>query len=511
MNATFWFKDAATLGVSCAGSELALLRHVLTYDDPEVVEKISRLRRRRNWYARRGDDELWKAEMEGLKSQVKVCLLKSCGDHYETMSGFADRLRRRGYVCTHDIRGFDFDSIGFPIVGKQLPPRYYQREAAQALLEARHAGISLPTGGGKSWIITDIVRRLGDRTIVMAPSVSIARQLYRELLRVFGPKRVGLYGDGSKHSDKQIVVGIAASLTKADGKHLENLKKVKVFIADESHLTPARTFEHVCQSIAKDAIFRCFLSATQMRNDGTEIVLEGIVGPIVYEKTLKELVEDQRGPFLARPRFFTVPVRSPKVFWSADWQEMAGVHLWGNKELHKKAAQLANKFVATHKVPVLILIDHVDQLQHLQGWLEHPFQFAHGPLDKERAKTLESRFHKVDNEALVEEFNAGRLPILVGTSCITTGTDLRPTAAIIWLMSGESEIKVRQGIGRGTRLVEGKTDFAFVDFDVDIPGIDVDVGRYGEAIDEKRTNPLKRHYRTRSKIYAEWEHKRLAL
>jgi superfamily II DNA or RNA helicase len=37
---------------------------------------------------------------------------------------------------------------------------------------------------------------------------------------------------------------------------------------------------------------------------------------------------------------------------------------------------------------------------------------------------------------------------------------------IIYLMGGKSEIQVKQAVGRGTRLYEGKTDCHIFDFDV---------------------------------------------
>jgi superfamily II DNA or RNA helicase len=37
---------------------------------------------------------------------------------------------------------------------------------------------------------------------------------------------------------------------------------------------------------------------------------------------------------------------------------------------------------------------------------------------------------------------------------------------IIMLTGGKSEVQVKQAIGRGTRLVEGKKDFWVIDFDV---------------------------------------------
>jgi hypothetical protein len=61
----------------------------------------------------------------------------------------------------------------------------------------------------------------------------------------------------------------------------EKLSKAQVFIADESHMTPAKTLQEVCFGLLKHAPYRFFFSATQMRGDGLGLLLEGIVGKIV--------------------------------------------------------------------------------------------------------------------------------------------------------------------------------------------------------------------------------------
>ncbi len=69
----------------------------------------------------------------------------------------------------------------------------------------------------------------------------------------------------------------------------------------------------------------------------------------------------------------------------------------------------------------------------------------------------------------MKQFNEGKIPILVGTSCVSTGTDIKANKATIYIQGGKSEIKVSQGaIGRSTRLHPpvGKTGCTVIDFDV---------------------------------------------
>lgn len=460
-------------------TEAKLLAGVLSYIDPEVEQELKRLRsnQARGRYIMQYGLEAFTEHLSGLQRRRSVTLLKGPDKEgrYSTLSGFASRLWRMGYTSPHrdDIEDIDHPGTPYTISYKARPPRYYQEEGADALWHARHAAVSLPTGSGKSLVIEILTRRHGTKTVIMAPSRSIASQLYDQLLAAFGKKYVGLFGDGKKESDKLIVVGIAASLTKVelDDVHGKRLSQAKVFVTDESHLVPASTFGRVCLELMAKAEDRYFVSATQFRNDGTDILLEGITGPVVYQKSLEELVEEG---FLARPRFLYWTTTSPTRYMSRDWHSMVDRHIYSNATLAKEIATLANKIRDTKGKdhPVLILIDEVRQFKFLYPHLRHECGFAHGPLNSENKGDVDPRFQKVDVDELVQKFNDGQLPILIGTSCITTGTDLRPTGTIIYLMSGASEIKFFQAVGRGTRKVPGKDAFNFIFVKVDIPDVD---------------------------------------
>ena len=452
-------------------SEARELRQVLAYKDPKVEQELKRLLppyARKRYVDRHGAD-MYNEIVAELKGKLNVTMLREAGGVPSTLAGFTKRLRAMGYDGPSLQQKEDDSPLPMATSYKPPMPRYYQLEAEEALWNARHAAISLPTGSGKSLVVERLVRRHGERAIIMAPSRSIAGQLHSQLVKAFGRGTVGLFGDGKKESKRDVVVGIAASLTKVDGEHARWLRQAKLFIADESHLTPATMFEKVCLDVAAGASDRYFVSATQFRNDGTDILLEGITGPVVYKKSLEGLVNEG---FLARPRFMTMEVPSTSSYTSPDWHRMVDKHVYSNTVLAESAAALANKCRSAFNHPVLILIDEVCQFKHLLPHLRHEVGFAHGPLTAENKGDVDERFQKSNVDELVAKFNDGQLPILVGTSCITTGTDLRPTGTIIYLMAGESEIKFMQAVGRGTRLVPGKTSFNIVFFDVTIPGLD---------------------------------------
>jgi superfamily II DNA or RNA helicase len=171
---------------------------------------------------------------------------------------------------------------------------------------------------------------------------------------------------------------------------------------------------------------------------------------------------------------------------------MTRAHLYYNDEVIMKAADLANKSYEFLGQQVLILVEEVEQFGRLLPFLKHPVKFAHGPLTKQNIGDVPEAYQKVDVKELVEDFNARKFPFLVGTSCISTGTDIQPAEHVIYLRGGKSEVQVRQSVGRGTRRIEGqgKTCFNFTDFVVEVDAI-------------PSATCVEKHAKERAKIYAD--------
>lgn len=327
------------------------------------------------------------------------------------------------------------------------------------------------TGLGKSFIALELARRRAQRTLLMAPSTNIAEQLYGTVARHLGSERVGRYYDGH-HEFGDVVVGNAQSLTrvKPDTEAWNWFAGVRTFIADESHLCPADTLAKVCLGLVANAPSRFFFSGTQLRADGLGLLLEAIIGSVVYSMTVQEGVE--RG-WLSRPTFFMLQTRSRSPYQSQDAQRMNRVHLLTNPDVIAVAADIANNSVACGS-PVLILIDEFEQFRLLLPRLRHgPVAFAHGPLSRETKAEVPEPYRDSNTKALVDGFNGGRYPILIGTSAISTGTDVQAVKSLVYLRGGISEVEVRQAVGRGTRKTPVKDAFAFFDFRVEnVPMLD---------------------------------------
>lgn len=486
--------------------DIRTLESHLHYKDKKVQYELNRLKHSQ-WMKKKLGEEKWTEEIERLKGERVKSLLFQDDHGLWTYSGLIKPLARNLQAGIGETR--------YAVPAPQLLPWHeklpfdlhpYQTEALAALLAEVNAGeaiegprgVEMGTGLGKSAIIFHLIKALGLRTMVMAPNVSVARQLYEGeggkggLKAAFGAKYVGLYGDTKKETDKLITVGIAGSLTRVEpGTAAWNyFRGCNVFIADESHLCPAATLSKVCFGLMAPAQYRFFFSATQLRTDGLDLLLDAITGPIVYRKSVKEGIDEG---YLAKISTIMVRLTSESNYRSRDVLEMTRQHLFYNAKVNRIAGLISNLRVDQGK-SVLVLVEELPQFAELLPYLKHEVRFAYGgdgrsytcPVHQKVSKPksgfchcgqhlikapnpVPKEYQGQDNADLVRDFNAGKFPILVGTSCISTGTDIKANGATVYLRGGTSEIEVMQGaIGRSTRLHPpiGKTSCEVIDFEV---------------------------------------------
>lgn len=469
------------------------LKTLLTYVNKAAQYDVNRFKKGK-WYIEKYGEVAYKEELERLKSLVKVCLLNSDEKGLYTYTGLKDRIKN---VFCLDREEWNNSEIFYPVFKDiswahvpEKPDRYYQKESKDALISNKHAAVEIGTGLGKTQIIRNITYEIGLKTLVVAPSKSIARMLYNDFIYHFGKSKVGLVGDGKKEYGKLITIGLFQSLSRIENGSDEwnKLSDVEVFIVDESHLTPASTLKQVCEGVAENAPYRFFFSGTQMRNDGADLLLEGIIGPVVYEMTVEQGVNEG---FLSKPNFYMVEMDSPSSYISDNPDYMLDRHWYNNSELYKKACSIANQSLKVGLGPVLILIDEVTQFKHIWPWLTYDFDFAHGGVTKTNKAAVPEKYHDSDPEKLVKKFNDGELSVLVGTGCISIGTDIRTPQTLINLQGGTSEVKIRQAVGRGTRKTDTKSNFNYWDFCIKVKDL---------SNPEYEAN-VERHALIRSNIY----------
>jgi len=266
----------------------------LEYHDKKIDFEIKKFKNSKFWFIPKYGAEAFEEKLESLKKErVKSLLFQDEDGTHWTYSGVGKSLA--GQLRVDFVNQVEYPSP------KNIPwykepskvPRPYQVEIVERLISAKHGGVEVGTGLGKTYAILLLAKHFGLKTVVMTPSKSICGQMYEEFLHHFGVKYVGKYGDGKKEFKKLFTVAIDDSLSRVepDSDAWKALSEASVFIADESHLCPAKTLAKVCFGLMADAPYRYFFSGTQIRNDGLDLLLDAITGEIVHRMTVREGVD----------------------------------------------------------------------------------------------------------------------------------------------------------------------------------------------------------------------------
>jgi superfamily II DNA or RNA helicase len=439
--------------LSASDAEISNLISVLTYTNTAMQHQAKRLYN--NHWLRNSNKIKWEKDLEDIKAKVKQTLVWQENGQYYVRPGSLPHLGETT-ACHHNTENLiKYPSFKKVPWKKQLPFELhpYQDESWQKLLDIKHGHVEITTGAGKTAIILKLCREAGLRTAVVAPSKDIFEGLVEQFETYLGKDKVGMFGNGKKKLDKKFTICIDDSLVNIEPgtKEWDFFSNLDMLIVDESHVWGAETLENLCNGIFANIPYRFFMSATQSRGDGGGKLLQSIIGKCVYTLTTAEALA---GCYISDHIFRIVSIESSNPnFGSSDPLEEKRIHYLNNRNIATFAAKLANSMALTSGEQTLILVEELSQIAMIVPLLKVPFAYAHSEKRKQRLEEL--GIEKTDNRESVRKFNASEVKVLIGTSCIATGTNIFPTHHTVNWVGGSSQIRTKQGaVGRSVRLHE---------------------------------------------------------
>lgn len=435
---------------SASPDEMEALAKALKYVNTSA-QYLLRKHYNNRWF-RQKNPEGWKFRLEELKKDVNRSLVFTDSDG----RGFI----RPGSIpyIRDDIKVETESLIHYPTPkaipwAKPLPFELYpyQKEGVEKLVAARHANVELCTGAGKLSIILKLCRDTGFRCAVVVPSRSIFNEQLEKFDTHLGRGQVGRFGDGKKVLDKRITVCIGDSIcnVKPGTREFEFFSRLDMLISDESHTFGSETLEKICHGVLAGIPYRFFLSGTQCRGDGGDKLLQSIIGETVGTLSTADAV---RGGYVCPHDYRIVEVESSNPSYSSpEPLEEKRIHFLRNRNIANFIAKLANAEAKVFGRQTLVLVDETSQIAMLAPLLTVPYAIAHSETKKERLGEL--GISKVDTAESVDQFNRNEAKVLIGTSCIATGTNIYPCHNTMNWQGGSSEVKTRQGaVGRSVRF-----------------------------------------------------------
>ncbi|MFT3700596.1 MAG: DEAD/DEAH box helicase [Kofleriaceae bacterium] len=335
--------------------------------------------------------------------------------------------------------------------------RPYQREAIDAVIAARRAGVKrmvvcLPTGAGKTVIFSELARIAQKQVLVLAHREELLGQAKDKLERA-GAGTVAIErGADRAASDAKILVASLRSL------HEERLQRVLadrdfgLVIYDECHHAAAEDNQRILRQLgAFDRDWTGTLlgfTATTTRGDGKG--LDSVFDEIVYTKTLPDLIGEG---YLAPLRGFRINTAADLTRLGADFTDdelEEAVDIQDRNALVARSIQELARDRRT--IAFCVTVNHARNLSKALNAVGVPASIVHGEMPAaDRAKTL-------------AEFRAGKIHAIANVAVLTEGFDDPGVSCIAMARPTRSEGLYAQCVGRGTRLFDHKKDCLILDF-----------------------------------------------
>lgn len=316
--------------------------------------------------------------------------------------------------------------------------RYYQRAMSRIAMENGRGICVAPTGTGKTLTIARMIWEMGVKVLVVTPNKAITVNMVDTLTKHFGKGKVTKLSTKAKKTTEINVCNIQA-LVKLDPKLFEDLDMV---IIDEFHHAAAETYQEVNEKHLKNCYYRIGMTATNFRNDGSDLSLEAVLSEVLYEYTIAQAIGDG---FLVKPEFEII-----ETFFEgrSNYQDEYKDGIVENDERNQVIADIA-KFHANDSG--IILVQHVDHGERLLKLIPGA-RFLHG----EENDTVRNN--------TMEDYRKGKFKWIIGTSVIGEGVDLPIAAILVMAGGGKAKSAVMQNVGRVLRPFPGKEMALVYDF-----------------------------------------------
>lgn len=323
-------------------------------------------------------------------------------------------------------------SYGMPAAVVTLRP--YQAEAVEAACSTNQGYVVAPCGAGKTTIGIEIIRRTGQRALVLVHTRDLLTQWQSEIKR-----QLGEWGEG------WVTVATVQSLWGTAAREAKPLPPHGLLMMDELHHVAARCFSEVVGR--SKARYRYGLTATPDREDGLGALIGWTFGDELYRVAREGLIDEGH---LVTPRLEMVRTgfEPETVFQRSGELDWAGIvtQLAEDPGRLRLVADLAvGEARAGHVVLVLTTrVEHASALDSEIG--------AKGVLSAVVTGDLSAKVRA----ARLASVRSGEVPVLIATQLADEGLDLPILDRLILALPSRAHGRTIQRVGRIMRPAPGK-------------------------------------------------------
>ncbi len=376
----------------------------------------------------------------------------------KTLNDFAEYKKIRLELNIVDNRVFDETKVQMPdkfVNGIQL--RDYQNEAVDIFIRKKIGTLELGTGAGKTEIATELIRKIGVKTLFIVDKIELLRQTKKRIEEALGIE-VGVIGQGESNI-KDITVATIQTLNTNIKNYINYLEDVRFVIMDECHKVAANSYVKISKYLCGTE-YRLGLSGTAYRDDGEDMKIFAVVGNIIHSVNSQTLI--QRG-WLMKPEInFIKDYMTPQQIGELEDSCKTGLVNETMKYDVYYNVLVTKNIIRNNRVLSIVNENKNKKILILTKMIEH------GQLLNQlipNSKHLYGQTNKDERKQMFEEFVSGNFNVLISTlSIFAEGVDIPALDIVINVSANKGDVKTIQILGRVIRKLEGKEKAKYYDF-----------------------------------------------
>jgi superfamily II DNA or RNA helicase len=380
----------------------------------------------------------------------------------KTLNDYCEHMNLTLKLNINDNRKFNNEIIQMPdkfINNRVL--RDYQNNAVDEIIKNKIGLCEIATGGGKTEIAIETIRRLQYKTLFVVDKKELMKQTINRMKDSLGIE-IGQIGSGV-YDVKHITVATIQTLIKGiknkNKELIEYLSNVRVALLDECHKIAAKSYLTLSRFI-NNCEYRIGFSGTGFRDDGEDMKITSVVGYKISQISAKELIE--KG-FLMRPNVFFIKdylneneekiieqqCQTGLINEIKDYSLYYQNYIVNNKNRNQLILDIINQ---NQDKKILILVKLIDHGLLLEKIINN-------------SRYLYGETNKNDREDIFNKFVNGDIKYLISTiSIFAEGIDIPSLDVVINASANKGNVKTIQILGRVIRKLEGKQNAQYIDF-----------------------------------------------
>ncbi|MBL4831315.1 MAG: DEAD/DEAH box helicase [Aliivibrio sp.] len=351
--------------------------------------------------------------------------------------------------------------------------RPYQQDSVKAVVHyfRKHtspAVLVLPTGAGKSLVISELARLARGRVLVLAHVKELVEQNHQKYESYDLQASIFSAGLGRKENDKQVVFASVQSIVR----NLDEFNdQFSLLVIDECHRVPDE----------KESSYRKVISHLQKNNPDIKIL--GLTATPyrlgmgwIYQYHTRGQVKSEQPRFF-RDCIFELPIQylldegflTPAKLLDAPILSYDFSQLKPASTGRYKESELDMVIEESKRATPQIVQQIIDYAKDRKGVMIFAATVRHAQevlslLPTEHSELVIGETKIEDRDAIIQRFKQQQTKYLVNVSVLTTGFDAPHVDLIAILRPTESVSLYQQIVGRGLRLAEGKSECTILDY-----------------------------------------------